>query len=82
MACVTACPSGVQYDLLVNRARAVIETRWQRPRLERLKRAAIFAMFPHHRRLRALIPLLPFARFAPFDFARLAPKRKSSPTST
>ena len=75
MACVTACPSGVQYDLLVNRARAVIETRWQRPRLERLKRAAIFAMFPHHRRLRALIPLLPFARFAPFDFARLAPKR-------
>ena len=59
MACVTACPSGVKYDLLVNRARAEIETLYQRPRLERLKRGAIFAMFPYHRRMRALIPLLP-----------------------
>ncbi len=75
MACVTACPSGVQYDLLVNRARAEIETRYERPRLERLKRRAIFSMFPYHRRMRALIPLLPFARFAPFAAARLAPKR-------
>ncbi len=39
MACVTACPSGVKYDLLVNQARAEIETRWRRPRLERLQRA-------------------------------------------
>jgi glycolate oxidase iron-sulfur subunit len=75
MACVTACPSGVQYDLLVNQARAEIETRYRRPRLERLKRRAIFAMFPHHRRLRALIPLLPLARFAPGELARLAPRK-------
>ncbi len=78
MACVTACPSGVKYDLLVNRARAEIEKRYRRPRLERLKRRAIFAMFPHHRRLSALKPLLPLARFAPpflSDLARLAPQR-------
>ena len=80
MACVTACPSGVQYDLLVNRARAEIETRYQRPRLERLKRTVIFNMFPYHRRMRALIPLLPFAaigRKLPKlrELTRLAPDR-------
>jgi glycolate oxidase iron-sulfur subunit len=75
MACVTACPSGVKYDLMVNQARAEIETRYRRPLPERLKRRAIFAMFPYHRRLRALIPLLPFARFAPGELARLAPKK-------
>ena len=80
MACVTACPSGVKYDLLVNRARAEIETRYQRPRLERLKRATIFHTFPYHRRMRALIPLLPFAaigRKIPKlrELTRLAPDR-------
>ena len=80
MACVTACPSGVQYDLLVNRARAEIEERHTRPPLERLKRRAIFAMFPHHRRMRALIPLLPLARIGRSiprlrELARLAPER-------
>ena len=61
MACVTACPSGVRYDLLVNHARAEIERRHERGRLERLQRRAIFALFPHPRRLRALVPLLPIA---------------------
>jgi glycolate oxidase iron-sulfur subunit len=79
MACVTACPSGVKYDLLVNRARAEIETRYQRPRLERLKRRVIFAMFPYHRRMRALVPLLPFAKLGRSiprlrELSRLAPR--------
>jgi len=80
MACVTACPSGVQYDLLVNHARAEIEARHTRPRLERLKRRAIWAMFPYHRRMRALVPLLPLARLARSvpklrELVRLAPER-------
>jgi glycolate oxidase iron-sulfur subunit len=80
MACVTACPSGVKYDLLVNQARAEIETRYRRPLPERLKRRAIFATFPYHRRLRALIPFLPLAPLArPIpklrELARLAPKK-------
>ena len=80
MACVSACPSGVKYDLLVNRARAEIETRYRRPRAERLKRRVIFAMFPYHRRMRALVPLLPFAKLGrPFpklrELSRLAPRR-------
>ena len=53
MACVTACPSGVRYDMLVNHARADIERRTRRSPQERAKRAAVIAMFPHHRRMRA-----------------------------
>jgi glycolate oxidase iron-sulfur subunit len=80
MACVTACPSGVKYDLLVNQGRAEIERQWRRPRLERLKRRAIFAMFPYHRRMRALVPLLPFAKLGRRiprlrELSRLAPRK-------
>src|SRR6185369_8850790 len=35
MACVTACPSGVQYDKLIEDTRAQVERRFARPRLER-----------------------------------------------
>jgi glycolate oxidase iron-sulfur subunit len=86
MACVTACPSGVRYDLLINEARARVERRYARPRAERLKRAAVFAMFPYHRRMRALVPLLPLAKLGrPIpklrELSRLAPQKppKSEP---
>jgi glycolate oxidase iron-sulfur subunit len=71
MACVTACPSGVRYDLLVNDARAEIEERHRRGLLDRLRRKAIFALFPYPRRLRALVPFLPIAH----RVNGLAPKR-------
>jgi glycolate oxidase iron-sulfur subunit len=58
MACVTACPSGVQYDKLIERARPQIERNAPRPRRERLYRRLIFALFTHPGRLRALAPLL------------------------
>jgi glycolate oxidase iron-sulfur subunit len=54
MACVTACPSGVQYDKLIEATRAQVERRHRRPLTERLLRGAIFATFPHPRRLRLL----------------------------
>jgi glycolate oxidase iron-sulfur subunit len=54
MACVTACPSGVQYDTLITDTRAQIERRYERPRAERLLREAIFWLFPYPKRLRAL----------------------------
>jgi glycolate oxidase iron-sulfur subunit len=54
MACVTACPSGVQYDKLIEATRAQIERRHPRSRSDRLTRAAVFALFPYPRRLRAL----------------------------
>ena len=58
MACVTACPSGVQYDKLIERARPQIERNAPRPRRERLHRRLIFALFTHPARLRALAPIL------------------------
>ncbi len=78
MACVTACPSGVQYDKLIEDTRAQVERKWRRPLRERLLRRAIFALFPHPRRLARVAPLAWFARFVPGRFARLAPRRRSS----
>jgi glycolate oxidase iron-sulfur subunit len=54
MACVTACPSGVQYDRLIESTRAQIERNYERPLRDRLIRAAIFATFPYPKRLRLL----------------------------
>ncbi|HEY6932675.1 MAG TPA: glycolate oxidase subunit GlcF [Marmoricola sp.] len=54
MACVTACPSGVQYDRLIEATRAQVERRHDRTARDRALRGLIFALFPHPRRLRLL----------------------------
>jgi glycolate oxidase iron-sulfur subunit len=54
MACVTACPSGVQYDSLLEAARPQVEREAKRSFGDRAFRRMIFAMFPHPGRLRAL----------------------------
>ena len=54
MACVTACPSGVQYDVLIEQTRAKVEDRHRRPLFERWHRALLFALFPYPARLRVL----------------------------
>jgi glycolate oxidase iron-sulfur subunit len=59
MACVTACPSGVQYAPLIEATRGQIERRYPRSFGDRLFRGAIFALFPFPGRLRfALAPLV------------------------
>lgn len=58
MACVTACPSGVQYDKLIEATRAQIERRYTRTLGDRVIRWMIFALFPHPGRLRSLAVLL------------------------
>jgi glycolate oxidase iron-sulfur subunit len=63
MACVTACPSGVRYDLLIESTRAKIEANDPRPVADRGVRDAIFALFPYPDRLRALAwPLFFYAK--------------------
>jgi glycolate oxidase iron-sulfur subunit len=54
MACVTACPSGVRYDRLIEDTRVQVERRHPRTRRERALREVIFALFPYPRRLRLL----------------------------
>ncbi len=54
MACVTACPSGVQYDSLLEAARPQVEREARRTLGDRMFRRMIFAMFPHPARLRVL----------------------------
>jgi len=58
MACVTACPSGVRYDRLIEQTRQQVERRHRRRPLDRARRAAIFALFPHPHRMRAVAALL------------------------
>ena len=66
MACMTACPSGVQYDQIIEAAREWTEeapgsagdgsdtSAARRSLSDRATRAAIFAVFPYPRRLRVL----------------------------
>jgi glycolate oxidase iron-sulfur subunit len=55
MACMTACPSGVKYDKLIEATRAQIERNHPRPVPDRLLRQMIFHLFPHPDRLRLLL---------------------------
>ncbi len=54
MACVSACPSGVQYDQLIEAVRPQIERAVPRSVDDRLFRALIFALFPYPVRLRLI----------------------------
>ncbi|HET8909539.1 MAG TPA: heterodisulfide reductase-related iron-sulfur binding cluster [Ktedonobacterales bacterium] len=58
MACVTACPSGVRYDQLIEATRPQLERNTPRPLGDRIYRALIFSLFPHPRRMRFMLPLL------------------------
>ena len=63
MACMTACPSGVDYNKLIEPTRAQIERNIPRSFSERLFRRMIFATFPHPTRLRLLaLPLLVYQK--------------------
>ena len=58
MACVTACPSGVQYDRLIEQVRPQVERHGARTRTQRAYRRLIFELFTHPGRMRALAPLM------------------------
>ena len=73
MACVTACPSGVKYDLLIQETRPQVERNFARASWDRLFRSVIFGLFPYPGRLRALVPALALQRRLGID--RLAARR-------
>ena len=63
MACMTACPSGVQYSKLIEDTRGQVERNIRRPAGDSLFRRLLFATFPHPRRLKLLaIPMFLYQR--------------------
>jgi len=63
MACMTACPSGVDYGKLIEATRAQIERKTERPREEKLHRSFMFGTFTRPERLRRMrIPLLAYQK--------------------
>ncbi|NJP89863.1 4Fe-4S dicluster domain-containing protein [Nonomuraea sp. FMUSA5-5] len=67
MACVTACPSGVRYDRLIEQTRVEVERQHVREPHDRAVRGIVFSLFPYPRRLRLLRPTMWLAeRMAPF----------------
>jgi glycolate oxidase iron-sulfur subunit len=55
MACMTACPSGVKYDKLIEATRAQIERNYPRPTVDSILRRMIFDLFPRPDRLKRLL---------------------------
>jgi glycolate oxidase iron-sulfur subunit len=74
MACVTACPSGVQYDKLIEDTRAQVERRHPRTPRERLLRRLVLAGFTRPGTMRAAIPAL--AAYHRSGLARLIERRR------
>ncbi len=77
VACVTACPSGVQYGPLIEKTRAQIERRHERTLPDRLFRSALMALIPNPTRLR--IVMAPLALLGPI--VRLVGRALMPPTA-
>jgi glycolate oxidase iron-sulfur subunit len=74
LACVTACPSGVDYAQLIDHGRAHIEAHHRRPLRERVLRWAIPQVMARPRRLRSALALGRLARPLEPVFAALGLK--------
>ncbi|WFU09607.1 glycolate oxidase subunit GlcF [Rhizobium sp. CB3090] len=65
LACVTTCPSGVDYMHLVDHARIHIEKTYKRPLMNRLTRSLLAAVLPYPGRFRLALNLARWGR--PFN---------------
>src|SRR5688572_27811998 len=89
LACMTTCPSGVHYQHLIDHARVHVEQTYRRPFAERSLRAALAAILPYPRRVRAALAAArlarPFARLLPAPLRallELAPRRRAAGPKT
>jgi glycolate oxidase iron-sulfur subunit len=75
MACMTACPSDVDYATIIETTRAEIEESYARSPRDRALRTLVFSLFPYPRRLRPLAAALRVAQRLHLDrlaYGRLA----------
>jgi glycolate oxidase iron-sulfur subunit len=72
LACMTTCPSGVNYMHLVDHARSYIERTYQRPWHERMLRTILAKVLPRPALFRTALLAARIAR----PFARLIPERR------
>jgi glycolate oxidase iron-sulfur subunit len=80
LACMTTCPSGVNYMHLVDHGRRHIEEHYRRPLAERLLRRALGAVLTRPDRFRAALKAASWARpFAALMPARLRPMLALAP---
>jgi glycolate oxidase iron-sulfur subunit len=79
LACVTACPSGVQYAPLIEKSRAQIEHRHTRDSSDGLFRTLLMAIVPYPARMR--LAMLPLLIFGPLLRAMMGGS-KTAPVST
>jgi glycolate oxidase iron-sulfur subunit len=81
LACVTACPSGVDYRRLVDQAREIIEDKHVRPLPDRWLRALLATVLPHPGRFRIAVRLAGLFRWArPLAPGRLKGLMAMAPT--
>ncbi len=87
MACLTSCPSGVQYDRLIELARERVEQEVPRPYRDRVLRALVFAVFPRPKRLKLALrfsalpapgPFRPLKELAPTWREAVAPPAETA----
>ncbi len=65
LACVSSCPSGVQYGRLIEATKETVEREFVRSRGERLQRSLLFSVLPYPRRMRLALALAPLGRRVP-----------------
>ncbi len=69
LACMTTCPSGVDYMHLIDHARAHVERTYKRPLIDRALRFALARIVPYPRRFRVAMGVArlvrPLSRFIP-----------------
>jgi glycolate oxidase iron-sulfur subunit len=62
LACVTTCPSGVDYRRLIDQARAHVHNRYRRPWPDRAWRSLLAWLLPNPRRFAVALRLAPLAK--------------------
>jgi glycolate oxidase iron-sulfur subunit len=65
MACVTSCPSGVRYDLLIEATRERVEKEVPRSFGDRFVRGTLFKLLPYPRRMGPALRFAPLGRRMP-----------------